>query len=110
MKLSEYQIQSARTLKRDNELREQLLECSLALAGEVGALVDHIKKHAFHGHELDLDYLKKELGDIMWYTAAMATVNFESLDEIADINIDKLLKRYPTGFSEADSRNRVEYE
>lgn len=45
---------------------------ALGLAGEVGEVVDLLKKAWGHGHPLDVEKLKKELGDAMWYIIALA--------------------------------------
>lgn len=45
---------------------------ALGLAGEVGEVVDLLKKSWGHGHPLDSDKLKKELGDSLWYVVALA--------------------------------------
>jgi NTP pyrophosphatase (non-canonical NTP hydrolase) len=79
---------------------DQLIWC-LGLAGEVGETLDLLKKHFGHGKPLDLDKLKKELGDVRWYGAALEhSFGFKSSD-VALTNISKLRSRYPTGFSVA---------
>lgn len=84
----------------------QLINACLGLAGEVGEINDMIKKAVYHGHELNTAELFKELGDVMWYVALMADTYGVSIDFIAEMNIDKLKKRYPQGFSEQASLNR----
>ena len=37
------------------------------LIGECGEVIDIIKKHKFHGHELDIDKLSEEVGDSLFY-------------------------------------------
>ena len=59
MDISEYQRRAMRTKGKYNSIKEQVLNASLGLAGEVGECVDHIKKGIFHGHELDKEYIKK---------------------------------------------------
>lgn len=44
----------------------------------------------------------------LWYLSDLATLHNLSLDDIAQANILKLLKRYPDGFSTEASRNRTE--
>lgn len=78
------------------------------LSGEVGEVNDIIKKWIYHGHELDEQELKKELGDVCWYLALTCNAFGYELDEIMSMNIDKLKQRYPDGFSEQASINRVE--
>ena len=107
MKFSDYQIQSARTMPKLLEQKDMLTNMSMGLAGESGELIDHLKKACFHGHQIDHAYVSKELGDILWYIAGLATALDIDLDESAQENIDKLKARYPEGFSEAASQNRT---
>jgi len=64
------------------------------------------KKWIGHGHELNLTEVEKELGDILWYISEIATTLDLRLDQVAAKNMDKLVARYPEGFSEERSRNR----
>ena len=82
-----------------------LLAC-LGLSGEVGEFNDMIKKWIFHEKDLDEEHLKKELGDIMWYIAMMCHAFRWNLDEIMEMNINKLKARYPEGFDTDRSNNR----
>ena len=79
---------------------------ALGLAGESGEVADLLKKHLGHGHPLDVDKLRAELGDVLWYIAALCTLYNITLDSVAATNIDKLRKRYPDGFSHEASRTR----
>lgn len=87
-----------------------ILNACLGLSGEVGELNDMIKKSIFHGHEMDYEGLKKELGDCMWYIVMMCDSFGWKLEDIMRMNIEKLKKRYPGGFSEECSVNREEYQ
>jgi hypothetical protein len=42
------------------------------------------------------------------YLAALAETHHLDLNEIAEKNIHKLKKRFPNGFSEEDSKKRVD--
>lgn len=83
-----------------------LLMGCLGLAGESGELLDLFKKWIFHGRALDAEHAKKELGDVLWYVAEIAHSMGWNLDEIMQMNIDKLRARYPEGFDEAHSNHR----
>lgn len=85
-----------------------VVNASFGLSGETGELNDMIKKYIFHGHQLDFEKVKKEIGDIMWYVAMMCESFHFDMSEIAQMNIDKLKARYPEGFSEEASQNRKE--
>lgn len=84
-----------------------LLNGALGLTGEAGEVADIIKKHIFHGHDLDTDALIKEIGDVCWYIALLCTAIGESMESVMKKNIEKLKTRYPEGFSSEASINRV---
>ena len=84
-----------------------VLNACLGLSGEVGEFNDMIKKWIFHEKPLDEEHLKKELGDVMWYMAMMCHAFGWDLDEIMQINIDKLRARFPEGF-DVDRANHRE--
>lgn len=84
----------------------ELLNGALGLTGEAGEVGDIIKKHIFHGHDLDREALYKELGDVCWYLALLCESLNISIRDVVKMNIDKLMKRYPKGFSESASINR----
>ena len=108
MNLKQYQALAARTINPEQPNRDKLINFAFGLAGESGETIDLLKKHLFHGHELDLDKLSYELGDIMWYVAGIATAAGLDLERIGERNIAKLRARYPEGFDTEKSRNRQE--
>ena len=107
MTLDEYQALARRTLG-DRPPDQQLANAALGLAGEAGEVADTLKKHLFHARPLDREAVVKELGDCLWYVAAMATTIGVSLDEVGATNIEKLRRRYPEGFSAEASLHRVD--
>ena len=106
MKFSEYQENAARTANPVEYKVHSILISTLGLSGEAGEVADYLKKVYGHGHDLDEERLKKELGDVLWYIADLCTKFDFSMDEVAQLNVEKLKKRYPEGFSEERSQNR----
>ena len=86
----------------------ELLNGALGLTGEAGEVSDMIKKHIFHGHDLNRGELVKEIGDCAWYLALLCHAIDISLDEVLIANVEKLRNRYPEGFSSEASINRTE--
>jgi len=106
-----YQDLALRTASAESlaDTGTMLNTAALGLSGESGEIADHIKKIMFHGHPLDdatRDKIAKELGDILWYCAMGARGIGLSLGDIATMNVEKLKKRYPEGFSSENSLNR----
>ena len=109
MTINEYQTAALRTAQTDKlTARELLLNSALGLCGESGEVADLLKKYHFQGHNLDLDHVAKELGDIAWYLAVGAYSIGYDLEKILQMNVGKLKARYPNGFSTDRSLHRAE--
>ena len=85
-----------------------IFNACLGLSGEVGELNDMIKKWIFHEKPFDEEHAKKEMGDVLWYVAMMCHSFRWDLDDILQMNIDKLKARYPDGFDVVRANNRKE--
>lgn len=98
MTFEEYQAGVAATWNHSPEIRDQIVNAALGVAGEAGEFADLIKKIRFHGVPQDDDKIVKELGDVLYYVTVSAAIHGYSLEEIADKNNKKLAARYPEGF------------
>ena len=120
---NEYQAQAMRT--NDGHAQDRLADRILAgimhkkdvaglvnglmgLTGEAGELTDLFKKWIFHNAPLDEEHAKKEVGDVLWYIAMICHSMGWDIDEIMQMNIDKLKARYPEGFDTEKSNHRKE--
>lgn len=115
MKISEFQEISKRTMPKMRQGKNKMRytkwdKCNygMGISGEAGEVTDLIKKHIHHKHPLDIDELKKELGDVLHYVYGIATMFGISMDEVHTLNILKLNERYPNGYSDTDSLKRVD--
>ena len=90
----------------------QLLTAALGLTAESGEVTEVVKKIILQGipyNEDNVFHMKRELGDICWYIAQACMALDTSFDEIIEMNVDKLKKRYPGGeFDVSKSENRKE--
>lgn len=105
MKFSEFQNKSVRTFRRDNMMMD-INHCALGVAGEAGEIIDTIKGTIYYGKALDIENIKEEIGDTLFYLANLASVVGLNLEECATSNINKLAIRFPEGFSEKDAQER----
>lgn len=94
----EYQKMAMTTLNPALSKQDVLINGVMGLCGESGEVIDLVKKHLHQGHALDSEKLLRELGDVCWYIAEIATALDADLDQVLDMNIAKLRARYPEGF------------
>ena len=96
------------TINHNLTEEQQLANAAMGMCGELGEVEDILKKHQFQGHELDRDHLIEELGDLVYYiTLLMCLVDYNMADTMFN-NMDKLMRRYPNGFSAERSIHRDE--
>jgi len=83
----------------------KVLYPTLGLCGEAGEVAEKVKKQVrdgvFNRHEV-----AKELGDVLWYLANLSSDIGYNLDQIADINIEKLSSRKDRNKIQGSGDNR----
>lgn len=105
MELKDYQEKAMTTCM---ESSNNFAYMSLNLVGEVGEFASKVAKAIrkgeafFVGQKLAYDKkyedeLKKEAGDILWQLSGLCTVMGWSLEEVAQMNLDKLAARQAIG-------------
>lgn len=107
MTLNEYQRLAGRTINNALTRHETLCHALSGMSGELGE-IHSIYQKVYQGHQINVEDLKKEVGDLLWMIAEFCTINGFKLDDICQMNIDKLIARYPDGFSAERSLNRDE--
>ena len=87
------------------------LTAALGLCAESGEFTEIVKKILFQGKPVSQDnlfHMKRELGDIMWYFIQACIALDITPEEVIEMNVDKLKKRYPGGeFDVHYSENRL---
>lgn len=93
MILDEYQ-KEAMSLRLSTATHEYAV---LGLSGEVGELHSALAKSVRDGTPISREALKKELGDILWFIAALSTDFGFPFSDVATTNIEKLKSRQLRG-------------
>ena len=90
----------------------RLLTAALGMTAEAGEFTEVVKKIVMQGkpyNEENVFHMKRELGDICWYLAQACMALDTNLEEVLQMNYEKLSARYPEGtFSIYKSENRKE--
>lgn len=98
MKLNTYQTFTDTTAQMSpgQEKVGWVTYCALKLNGEAGEFAEKVGKQIRGDYELDDEHrnlMALELGDVLWYVAQSARGLDYTLEEIAQLNIDKLNDR-----------------
>ena len=119
MDLKQYQHHVANKMRDLGFELQNVHHWVYGITGELGELVDHIKKKVFYRSQfrlsmmiseinLDKDYIKKEIGDIFFYLTALSVELGLDVEDILVTNIDKLNKRHGETFNQEWASNRIE--
>lgn len=102
---NEYQKLASRTMQMELEWDNILHHGVLGLCSEAGEVAGLFQK-SYQGHTISDEHLQKELGDCLWMIAEICTIQGWKLEDIMQMNIDKLKERYPDGFDVEHSLHR----
>ncbi|MFA5747365.1 MAG: nucleoside triphosphate pyrophosphohydrolase family protein [Candidatus Paceibacterota bacterium] len=100
MEFNQYQEEARKTAVYPN-MGNNFIYPTLGLAGEAGEVAEKIKKIIRDGDGIVSEEkradLAKELGDVLWYVAALSGELGLKLDEVALRNVEKLRSRQERG-------------
>lgn len=106
MTLNEYQQKALETAIYPTPI----IYPALGLCGESGEVADKVKKVIRDNNSEFTDEIKteiaKEIGDVLWYCATLSNDLGYSLDEIAEMNYNKLHSRQQRGMLGGSGDNR----
>ena len=111
---SEYSKLSERLTELDAQGADvsRLMTAAFGMSAEAGEFTEIVKKIFLQGkpyNDANIEHLKVELGDILWYAAQACMALNVSFEEVLERNYLKLSARYPEGsFDVYRSENRVE--
>ncbi|MBR6907714.1 nucleoside triphosphate pyrophosphohydrolase family protein [bacterium] len=110
MTISEYQKRTYIAIQPHTDLKDEILNWSIGLSEECGEVMNHIKHHCWGNEPVDAVELAKEIGDVMWYSAALCTALNLNLETVCKLNMRKLEHRFGGEFTEEKSKARHENE
>lgn len=107
MLANEYQRLAARTINTELIQIQNEMHALFGMCSEIGE-IQGIYQKSYQGHDIDYEHLKKEVGDLLWFVAEYCTSLGWKLEDIMQMNIDKLKARFPEGFEADKSLHRAE--
>jgi len=109
MKFDDYQKKSKKTAIYP-AIGHRVIYPTLGLVNEAGEVAGKIKK-IFRDQEgkvskKNINDLKGELGDVLWYVAQVCSELGLSMNEVAEYNLEKLMSRLERGVIGGSGDNR----
>lgn len=85
---------------------DRIFENTLGLVGEAGEVAEKVKKMVRDKARYSNDELLNELGDVLFYTTALANLYGGTLKSIIELNMEKLDGRMDRGTLRGSGDNR----
>jgi len=86
--------------------QDRLVENTLGLVGEAGEVAEKVKKLIRDSSRFQNEEIMKELGDVVFYATALANIYGRGLQEVLQLNIEKLDDRQKRGTLKGSGDNR----
>lgn len=99
-------VKKTETTEKESPVNQRVLHGLLGLVDEVGELAKHIKAVKCYNQPFDRTNVIEELGDLFWFAAIMIDALDSSFEEVMELNIVKLKKRYGEKFDVGKFVNR----
>jgi len=113
MNLNDYTKQAITTLTGEHgygDISPQMMAVVLGLSDESGEVLGKFKKLLRDKNGVlsdeDKKEIVKEIGDVLWYVASLTHLLGYSLDDVAQMNLDKLASRKQRGVIKGSGDNR----
>ncbi len=87
-------------------VNSRILHSAMGACTETAELLDACKKSMFYGKQLDKINLAEEMGDVLWYLAILCDELGVTFEELFEVNIAKLKRRYAEKFTDSEAENR----
>lgn len=95
MNFNTYQEEAAKTAIYSKDHR--IIYPTLGLVGEAGEVAEKVKKVLRDDTNLDREALALEIGDVLWYIAALLRDIDVRMEDCAEMNLKKLRSRKERG-------------
>ena len=84
----------------------RLVENTLGLVGEAGEVAEKVKKYLRDDTKVSQKEIVKEIGDVIFYATALSNYFYSNLEEVMQVNMDKLDDRAKRGVIKGSGDNR----
>ena len=105
MTVNDFQEAARRTQPKYESEQDRLFHAVFGLCSEAGEVAGICQKR-YQGHKFDKQHMVRELGDCLWMISEACDALGVEMSWVMEVNILKLIERYPEGFSADKSLHR----
>lgn len=111
MRTNEFIDDANRTLDQGQNIKltasqALILHGAIGISTEANEILDLVKKKLFYGKEIEDSDLIDEIGDVLRYLTIFLKQLNTSFEDVMEINVRKMAKRYPEGFNKEKAVER----
>ena len=103
-----YAFRVAQLFVKQTDPTLRLTHATLGLTSQCGEIASAVKAHWIYGRALDHHNMIEEAGNTLFYLVALLNELELNISDVADANLRKLAKRYPSGYNEASANARAD--
>lgn len=100
MRIKEYQDAARIAVQSHDNEKDEISHWVIGLTEEAGEVASLVKHKYYNNDEVSLERIAEELGDTLWYIAAICNGLHISMEKVAELNCAKLANRYDGEYSD----------
>lgn len=100
MKIKEYQNAAKIAVQNHDNEKDEIPHWVIGLTEEAGEVASLVKHKYYNNDDVSLERIAEELGDVLWYIAAICNGLHIDMEKVAELNCAKLASRYNGEYSD----------
>ena len=100
MRIEEYQEMAKVAVQQHSSEKDEISHWTIGLVEEAGEVASLVKHRYYNNEKVPLERIAEELGDVLWYVAAICNGLHIDMAKVAELNQAKLANRYDGEYSD----------
>lgn len=100
MRIEEYQEMAKIAVQAHSNEKDEISHWVIGLTEEAGEVAGLVKHKYYNNDDVSVETIAEELGDVLWYVAAICNGLHIDMGKVAELNQAKLASRYGGEYSD----------
>lgn len=106
MRIKEYQDMAKIAVQQHSSEKDEISHWVIGLTEEAGEVASLVKHKYYNNDAISIADIAEELGDVLWYLAAICNGLHIDMEKVAELNQMKLANRYNGEYSDQATKMR----